>query len=270
MINKRLDYEPYDLTIVVTFYKNVDQINIVLDTIVNFISDSKIKIEFILINDSADRSKINVNNIFPYSFKIFELPNNLGVTGARNFGYLNSNSNLILFFDSDDLLLSNCCDRMFNFIIENTADVYFFRCVDENNDIIGEKQNESISSNTPNLLYGKGERIICVRKNKFLPFIEFLRGNEITGLLYYTIKSKGLKFIWSEFPIRIYSNNSNGLSSKINTFNRSIKMAIGHMLSSIFSFFLHDYKWSIRYFFASLYRLFISFVSLIKLINLKN
>ena len=270
MINKRFVYELYDLSIVVTFYKNVNQINIVLDTIVNFISDSKLKIEVIFINDSADYSKINVTNLFSFSYKIFNLPKNLGVTGARNFGYLNSNSNLILFFDSDDLLLSNCCDRMYNFIIENTADVYFFRCVDEKNDIIGAKQNESIRSNTPNLLYGKGERIICIRKNKFLPFIEFLRGNEITGLLYYTIKSKGIKFIWSEFPIRIYSNNSNGLSSKINTFNRAIKMSIGHLFSSIFSFYLHDYKWSIRFLFASFYRLVISIGSIRKLINIKN
>ena len=199
-----------------------------------------------------------LNKNLPFFYKVFEFKKNLGVTGARNFGYMNSSSKLILFFDSDDQLLSNNCDKMYNFICNNTANVYFFRCVDESNNIIGDIQLEPLISNSPNLLYGKGERIICVRKNNNLPFIQFLRGNEITGLLYFAIKSKKIKFCWSNFPIRIYRNNNNGLSSKINTLHRSFLMSIGHFLSSIFSFYLLDYKWGLRFFFASIYRLLIS------------
>jgi glycosyltransferase involved in cell wall biosynthesis len=254
----------YDLSIVVTFYKNLTMIDKVINSIIDFIGNSKFKIEVILINDSADGSEIIIENPAPLMCKIFNLSKNIGVTSARNFGYRNSNSTYILFLDSDDLLISHKLDSVIDFLLfNNVADVFFFRCLDENQILVGFSQERTIKSNTPNLLYGKGERIICVKKNNFLPFIGFLRGNENTGLLYFAIRSKNLIFCWANFPIRIYKSNPNGLSSKINTPKRSFLISLGHLLSFFFSFYFLEFKWSFRFLISFFYRLYMTFKSFI-------
>ena len=259
----------YEFTIAVTFYKNLSELDVILNTIKNFIGNSNFKIEVILINDSADKSNLIVEDIPPYNLKIYNLQKNKGVTGARNYAYTKSNAEFILFLDSDDLLLPNMLGKVYDFIKNNFANVYFFRCLDEKNNIVGIIQEKTVISNTPNLFYGTGERLICLRKNKHKPFINFLRGNENTGLLYYTIKSKKLIFCWADFPVRLYLQNFNGLSSKINTFNRSFLITIGHFLSAIFSFYLRDFKWSFRFLLSFIFRFFITIISSIKyLINI--
>jgi glycosyltransferase involved in cell wall biosynthesis len=254
MINNCIDEKKITLSIVVTFYKNISEVNEVIDSICKFVGSSIHKVEIILINDSADNSILDIKNEKSLNIKSFNLYKNLGVTGARNYGYTKAISSLVLFFDSDDRLISDSLDKVLDFINQNIADIYFFRCLDENNKLIGLNQIGIEKSTSPNFNYGKGERIICVKKNNKLPFIEFLRGCENTGLLFYSIKCKKLSFCWADFPIRIYRNNINGLSSKINTPQRSFLISIGHLLSSLFSLYFKEYKWSFRFFISFIYR----------------
>ncbi len=258
MNNISIKEKKFDLSIVVTFYKNINEVNEVIDSIYKFKRSSIHNVEVILINDSADNSIIDINDESSLNIKSYNLNKNLGVTGARNYGYSKANSNLVLFFDSDDRLIPDSINKLLDFINDNKADVYFFRCLDENNKLIGLNQIGIEKSMSPNFNYGKGERIICVKKNNNLPFIEFLRGCENTGLLFYSLKCKKLIFCWADFPIRIYRNNTNGLSSKINTPQRSFLISIGHLLSSLFSLYFKEFKWSLRFFLSFIYRIIIT------------
>ena len=69
----------------------------------------------------------------------------------------------------------------------------------------------------------------------------------------------------SNFPIRIYTNNHTGLSSKINTPQRSILMTIAHFNSSFLSLILLEPIYFIRFLFAGFYRLLIYIRSLFKI-----
>lgn len=260
----------YELSIVVPFYKNTDDVDILLESVSKFLGKVKNPVEVILINDSGDSSFINIIESYQFDVIVINLDKNIGVTGARNIGYKKANSDLVLFLDSDDLLLPNSFSEMNSFTKSINADVYFFRCINVNGYLVGEPQDIIVSSYSPNKMYGKGERIICIRKNKFLPFIEFLRGCENAGLLYFALKSKKIKFSWSPLPIRIYKSNENGLSSKINSVSRSFSIAIGHFLSSIFSIFFLEFSWSIRFLISSVYRFVLTIIFLSnKLFQLK-
>ena len=73
----------YEFTIAVTFYKNLSELDVILNTIKNFIGNSNFKIEVILINDSADKSNLIVEDIPPYNLKIYNF-SNLGRSDINN------------------------------------------------------------------------------------------------------------------------------------------------------------------------------------------
>ena len=243
------------ISFVVPFYKNIDNASFVLDNIIKFIGNSTQNIEVILINDSGDNSefKINLNYVFPV--KLINLKQNLGVTGARNVGYDNANGEYVFFFDSDDYLIPSKYDLTINFLNKNKYDVILFRCLNIKNELIGDPTLEVITSKSPNFYYGKGECLLAIRKSEAKPFIGFFRGNEHVGLLRYAILKYPVKFACTNFPIRIYTNNEFGLSSKINTPQRAFLMTLAHFLSFIFCLILIEPFWAFRFLTASFFRL---------------
>lgn len=243
-----------EITIVVTFYKNLESIQQVIDSIKIFSQNYKKCFEIILVNDSGDESII----LYPFQDELrittINLKKNVGVTEARNIGYNKANGKYILFYDSDDFLISNSLLLIDNFINNNLADIFLFRCIDENGELVGEKELKILYSNTPNLFYGKGERILCIRKGFKKPFIGFLRGNEHSGLLRLAHRNKPILFCSSNFPVRLYTNNPKGLSSKIDTPKRIILMSIGHCINSFYCILLGDFYFAFRFFFSAIYR----------------
>jgi glycosyltransferase involved in cell wall biosynthesis len=250
------DNSGIEITVVVTFYKNIECIQFVLESIKSFSEGYRNRLEIILVNDSGDGSKIFFSDQNHFKIVAKNLENNVGVTEARNIGYSNANGKYVLFYDSDDFLISNTLVKVEEFIINNEADVYLFRCIDEMGQIVGEYTSNILYSNTPNLFYGKGERLLCIKKGFKDPFIGFLRGNEHSGLLRLAFNYRPVKFCSSNFPIRMYTNNPNGLSSKIDTLNRTRLMIIGHCINIFYCFLLGEFLFSLRFMFSAIYRLY--------------
>jgi glycosyltransferase involved in cell wall biosynthesis len=244
-----------DLSIVVTFYKNVENAQSVINTINSFREKDSHTIEVILINDSADGSVLNYVDDINLIIRVVELKKNLGVTGARNNGYKLANGLYVLFFDSDDFLISGLLGSVMNFL-KNEPDVCFFRCIGIKNKLVGKGTLNYYSSKSPNLFYGKGECIVCVRNIFDYPFISELRGNEHVGLLRLAARKNAHNFLWADFPIRIYTNNPDGLSSKINTSQRSYLMAKGHFYSAFYSILIGEFRWGFRFIAAGIFRFF--------------
>lgn len=254
------------ISFVVPFYKNISNSTEVLNSISNFVGISNKKVEVILVNDSADGSLLKNEDEFNFIIKVINLPKNIGVTGARNIGLKEAKGIYVLFFDSDDRLIPNLLNQTYNFLFSNNFDIILFRCVDEFGNLIGKKELEIERSRSPNFFYGKGECLVCVKKKSTLnPFIKFYRGNEHVGLLKYALMNYPIIFASSNFPIRIYTNNHTGLSSKINTPQRSILMTIAHFNSSFLSLILLEPIYFIRFLFAGLYRLLVFIRSLFKI-----
>jgi glycosyltransferase involved in cell wall biosynthesis len=254
------------ISFVIPFYKNISNTTEVLNTISKFVGLSKNKFEVIFVNDSGDGSLLEIEDEFIFNLKVINLTKNLGVTGARNIGLKEAKGIYVLFFDSDDRLIPNLFDHTFNFLFLNNFDIILFRCVDELGNLIGKQELQIEKSRTPNFFYGKGECLVCVKKkSRINPFINFYRGNEHVGLLKYAIINYPIIYATSNFPIRIYTNNKSGLSSKINTPQRSILMTIAHFNSSLFSLMLLEPIYTIRFLLAGFYRLFIFIRSFLKL-----
>ena len=254
------------ISFVVPFYKNVDNVNIVLNSITQFVGTSDKKIEVILINDTGDGSSFDIQTECNFTIKKVNLLKNLGVTGARNIGFQEANGIYVLFFDSDDKLIPDLLNQTYNFLFINNFDIVLFRCIDQFGNLVGNQNLEIEKSRTPNFYYGRGECLVCVKKIfKQNPFIKFYRGNEHVGLLKYALINYPIIFASSNFPIRIYTNNDTGLSSKINTPQRSILMTIAHFNSSLFSLMLLEPIYTIRFLLAGFYRLFIFIRSFLKL-----
>ena len=244
----------FPISIVIPFYKNVHDVNNVLNNIVKFVGKSDIKIEVILINDSGDGTKFDFVNEFIFQVTIINLNKNLGVTGARNVGFSLAKGDYVLFFDSDDFLIDDMLEETCKFLSLNYYDVVLFRCLDEYGKLIGDPSLEVRSSKSPNMFYGKGECLVAVKNNKINPFIGYFRGNEHVGLLRFALLKYPLKIACSNFPIRVYTNNLNGLSSKINSPQRSFLIAIAHFISAFFSLLLLEPIYSLRFLLASIYR----------------
>lgn len=246
----------YIISFVVPFYKNIDNASIVLGNIIKFIGNSLQNIEVILINDTGDNSEFKINLNYDFPVKLINLKHNLGVTGARNVGYENAKGEYVFFFDSDDYLIPSKYEKTIKFLNKNKYDVILFRCVNEKNELIGNPKLQVQTSNSPNFYYGKGECLLAIRKTNINPFIAFFRGNEHVGLLKYSILKYPVKFACTDFPIRIYTNNKFGLSSKIDTPQRAFLMTVAHFLSFIFCLLLLEPFWALRFFIASFYRFF--------------
>jgi glycosyltransferase involved in cell wall biosynthesis len=254
------------ISFVVPFYKNVSNCTEILNTISDFIGVSNKKIEVILVNDSGDGSSLDIQTRFNFRVKVINLPKNIGVTGARNVGLKEAIGCYVFFFDSDDRLIPNLLEETYHFLFSNKFDVILFRCLDEFGNLVGKKKLKIETSRSPNFFYGKGECLVCVKKiTNANPFIRFYRGNEHVGLLKYALLNYPLIFASSDYPIRIYTNNDKGLSSKINTPHRSFLMTIGHFNSSFFSLILLEPVYFLRFIIAGFFRFLIFIKSLFNL-----
>lgn len=160
---------------------------------------------------------------------------NLGASGAKNFGAFNSDSEYILFLDSDDELIEVTANEMVlfkEFIM--THDLVFVRCREfESNLVIGEKAtNDTVNINK----YINGELdfecLPVMRRDVFLayPYSKSLRGCE--GLSYLKILSSGYKASYYATPMRMYHSEADGrISSPENLARRSKFLLYYHFLT---------------------------------------
>lgn len=112
------------ITVVIPVYNVEKYLKQCLDSVVN---QSIFKeLEVICINDaSTDKSLEILNNYSKKyeNFKIIDLKENRGVSGARNIGIENSTCEYITFLDSDDFIEGKMYQKMYEKIIQEKSDI---------------------------------------------------------------------------------------------------------------------------------------------------
>jgi glycosyltransferase involved in cell wall biosynthesis len=224
-----------DLSIIITSYNRKGIISNSIDSALMNCPNA----EVIIVDDASKDNTIQYlelkyfDDIKNKKIKIFSLNKNIGVTGAKNYGFLASTRRFVGFLDSDDTLIRDSGLKMIKeFQLNQGALVYFFRCKDHNGEIVGD---EFVKSTKIDLKYfinhtTKGEVFTVVDKSLYnsSPYFTLFRGYEGIGIA--TILENGFGVISKEF-VRIYdSSGEDRLSIGLGFNSRKKLLLLGHQL----------------------------------------
>ncbi|ECL2266543.1 glycosyltransferase family 2 protein [Campylobacter jejuni] len=101
------------LSIIIPLFNSCDFISRALQSCIN---QTLKDIEILIIDDKSKDNSLNMVLEFAKKdprIKIFQNEENLGTFASRNLGVLHSNSNFIMFLDSDDFLTLDACETAF-------------------------------------------------------------------------------------------------------------------------------------------------------------
>ena len=142
-----------DISIIVPAYNAEKYIKTCLESLVN---QTKKEIEIIVVNDgSTDKTEKIIKSFKDDRIKYYKNTNH-GLGYTRNFGIDKSNSDYIMFVDSDDYLRKDACDILYDKITNEYLDLVicdFYRVYDtkvEEDRLISFKNTNLMD--TPNLL----------------------------------------------------------------------------------------------------------------------
>lgn len=105
------------ISIIVPTYNHQEYIADALDSI---LAQTVKPYEVIIVNDGSNDHTLEIAQKYP--FKVIDQVNK-GLPSARNTGIMNATGDYILPFDSDDVLLENCVERIIQTIEETDADI---------------------------------------------------------------------------------------------------------------------------------------------------
>lgn len=109
-----------DISIIVPVYNTEKYLKKCIDSLVN---QTKENIEIILINDgSTDESEKIIKSYKDKRIKYFKNQNS-GIGKTRNFGIEKSSGKYLMFIDSDDYISNNCCEKLYEKIEREKADI---------------------------------------------------------------------------------------------------------------------------------------------------
>lgn len=142
-----------DISIIVPAYNAEKYIKKCLESLIN---QTKKEIEIIVINDgSTDKTEKIIKSFKDERIRYYKNPNH-GIGYTRNFGIEKSNSDYIMFVDSDDYLREDACELLYNKICDEFLDLVicdYFRVYD--NEIVEDRLISFKNTNlkeTPKLL----------------------------------------------------------------------------------------------------------------------
>lgn len=197
--------------------------------------------EVIVVDDaSTDGTLTALCNMFSAELsdgrvRIVALPQNLGVTGAKNAGYASAYGNWVIFLDSDDQYLPGSGA---NIVQELSAaamrPIVFFRCEDQGGRFIGQQRGNSIELDLRMYLkyVSFGEALTAVNKKvvgETPPYVTELRGYEGIGCCR-LIDQYGPALL-SEHVARVYFvDHRDRLSTLYGLWQRMPLLAKGHWM----------------------------------------
>ncbi len=209
----------------------------------NFTND----FEILVIDDaSTDNTVSMLYEKYDYQIrsgliKVISLAENIGVTGAKNYGAQLAVGEWIVFIDSDDLIVYENFFSMVEFINHNVnADAYFFSCIDFDGNVIGNKFDDKFLSLKEYQKEGMfGEKLPVISKALILefPYHTDLRGFE--GLTYMEMLFNQKKLYVSNLVVRKYRLDNN---DRLSTFrgrvsrSRQMYLGFGRMSKTIFQY----------------------------------
>ena len=224
-----------DITIVITTYNRLGCVSNAIDSVLN----NTIKSKIIVIDDcSTDNTLFFLKKKYKSVIKkniitLKKTNKNIGVTGAKNLGFMLSKTSYVGFLDSDDILLPNSIKNM----SVETANypetlIFFFRCIDQNNNVVGEIINNSFEIDLGYYIRNssKGEVFTVINKNKYdyIPYYSILRGYEGLGCAKILEQGKGL--ISSKVVREYRIEGVDRLSVGKGFYKRCNKLSRGHLL----------------------------------------
>lgn len=226
-------------SIIIPTYNRSSEVIRAIDSSLDFIrSDDVSYYEIIVIDDfSNDKTFEELNKRYESQIrsdiiKVFRLDENKGVVAARNFGVKNSSGDWMIFLDSDNELLRKHKVEFEIYINKSKNQCELFRCVDENNKLIGP------ASLPPNIdldksLNGKGCELFGVYKKEayvsefFNSEVENLRRFE--SIAFFRLLNRYQTFGVSNLILRkYYFDGVDRLSSKSGLHKDARMMMIGH------------------------------------------
>ncbi|WP_319205474.1 glycosyltransferase family 2 protein [uncultured Ilyobacter sp.] len=133
------------ISVIIPFYNIGDYIK---KTVQSLESQTYKKFEVIFVNDGSTDSSLKILKAelkeVTFDYKIIILPENKGLSNARNRGLSDAKGEYVYFLDADDYLDKNAFEKIMEMFDTENLDVVFFqfRRVDENENLL-ENYNES-------------------------------------------------------------------------------------------------------------------------------
>ena len=187
------------------------------DSLNSIINQTLKDIEIICINDGSFDNSLKILNYFrEIDNRIIIIDQkNKGVNYARNEGLKIAKGQFILFFDSDDILIKNALEKLFELSVEKNLEILYFNFKSIFDDKINEKHFSKnvyykINSNE-NVKNGKEIYIKLMKENKWIysPCFQFIKKS---FLLNNKIKFfEGIIFDDNLFSFNLISNINRGL-----------------------------------------------------------
>jgi glycosyltransferase involved in cell wall biosynthesis len=121
------------------------------------------------------------------SLRLIELKENIGVSGAKNYGYEAASEDWVIFLDSDDSYMPQVGAAIDAALCANAGSpIIFFRCQDQTGAFVGEQQGVELELDLATYLKHTsfGEALTVINKNLVgpsPPYITSLRGYEGLG-----------------------------------------------------------------------------------------
>ena len=228
---------PLKISIVITTFNRANCVSDAIDSALYFFHGSDV----ILVDDASSDGTVEYIS-FKYAkeinckqLKFLKLEKNLGVTGAKNIGYIESQSDWVIFLDSDDTLVSENSSIAFE-TLNNFRDVpiIFFRCKNTSGTLVGVPFKKNLKIGISDYLEhtSYGEALTAVNKSLVLcqtPYLESLRGYEGLGCSR-IIRDHGAALL-SKTILRVYNENSvDNLSRTGSIIRRSNQLMLGHSM----------------------------------------
>ena len=179
------------VTVIISIYNSEKYLSNCLNSIIN---QTLKEIEIICVNDGSTDNSLRILNYYKKKDNRIIIFNqkNKGVNSARNLGLKNAKGEFILFFDSDDILITDALEKLYNLGKYKNLEIIFFNAkfIFENN--ITEIQFPKIYYKINNFNYikkGKDLLLNMINENKFIlsPCFQFINHN-------FLIKNK-IKFL---------------------------------------------------------------------------
>jgi glycosyltransferase involved in cell wall biosynthesis len=197
--------------------------------------------EVIVVDDASQDDTISYlknefsEEISSEQLKILALKKNLGVTGAKNTGYMKAAGDWVIFLDSDDEYFQGAGGLLeAQLLSASRKPIVFFRCHDQSGHFVGEQEGEEVELNLTTYLQHTsfGEALTAVNKRMvgdMLPYPAELRGYEGLGCCR-LIKKFGPALLSTVVARVYYIEGDDRLSISKGLFNRMPLLAKGHFI----------------------------------------
>ena len=171
------------VTVIISIYNSEKYLSNCLNSIIN---QTLKEIEIICINDGSTDNSLRILNYYKKIDNRIIIYNqkNKGVNCARNLGLKNAKGEYILFFDSDDLLIKDALEKLYNLSKYKNLEIVFFNAkfIFKNNITEIQYPNNifyKIDSFNNIIKNGKDLFLNMIKENKFIlsPCFQFINHN---------------------------------------------------------------------------------------------